>query len=471
MKKLLSFILTVTAVFSLTCSACTKSALPSDNGFNGSGTTEATSPSSPPPANTDSPTTPPSSDSEQTPPGQTPSEVTPPQEDSSGSNSSPSEDEPTNPEPTEPDQGEAPPEENPDENPDETEPQPDEPKVTNTATFFLDNEVYKIVEFSDANEIQMPEVPFRKHYGGEWQSVPQDGKDLKFIAVYKALPYYLTVLGRDGSEITKIEYTVETELAELKSKLPPVPEKEYYDVQWSDFAYLEENAFTRFEYVPKRYYVTFESVNGETVGIVGYTVETDAAEIKKAEPPVPELEGYENGRWEYDLNFTNITVRPVYDKIPDPPEPFTEGLVFSLNEQTNTYAVTAYVGTETSVKIPSVYEGLKVTAINPQAFQDGNLTEIELPPTLETIGKNAFTNCAYLKSLTVPDSVKTIESMAFANCTPLESVSIGKGVSAIAKNTFIKCSNLKSVILSSRETVIAQNAFVQCPNYSVIYAQ
>ncbi len=461
MKKLLLLILTVTAVFSLTCSACAKSALPSDNSFNGSGTTQATSPSTPPTANTGSPTTPPTSNSEQTP-----SEATPPQEDLSGSSSSPSKDEPTNSEPTEPDGSEDPPEENPD----ETEPQPDEPKVTNTATFFLNNEVYKILEFTDANEIQMPEVPFRKHYEGEWQSVPQDGKNLKFIAVYKALPYYLTVLGRDGSEITKIEYNVETDLAELKSMLPPVPEKEYYDVQWSDFAYLDENAFTRFEYVPKKYTVTFQSVNGETVGAIEYTVETDAEDIKKAEPPVPELEGYENGRWEYDLNFTNITVRPVYDKIPDPPEPFTEGLEFALNAQTNTYAVTAYVGTETSVKIPSVYEGLKVTAINPQAFQYGKLTEIELPPTLETIGKNAFTNCAYLKSVTVPDSVKTIESMAFANCTSLESVSIGKGVNVLAKNTFIKCPNLKTVILSSRETKYSAATFVQCPKYSIIYA-
>lgn len=364
--------------------------------------------------------------------------------------------------------------------PDATD-KPDKP-VKHTATFTYKNEVYATREFTDETEIDFPEVPEREHYTGEWKKLSQDDGNLTFSAVYTPVTYYLAVLGEDGGEITKIEYNAETPSEVLNGKLPPLPQKPHYTASWSGYAPFDEAALTRPEYTPIIYSVTFVNAGGETVAVKTYTFENQ--EI--SEPEVPELEGYENGRWQsYKLNFENITVRPVYDKIPDPAETFTEGLVFTLNEVTDSYEITGYTGTETEIKIPSVYEGKSVTAIAESAFSNTSATKITvangvtkimaqafyncsaekiiLPETLEFIGKSAFNSCTKLREITIPDSVTEIEAMSFAGCASLITAKIGVGVKLLPANLFVNCAKLQTVMLASHETKASANTFNNCP--------
>lgn len=71
------------------------------------------------------------------------------------------------------------------------------------------------------------------------------------------------------------------------------------------------------------------------------------------------------------------------------------------------------------IRIPSGMdvEGFRaeVVAISSGAFQNNEqLTNVQLPDTVKSIGENAFAGCNGLTSVTVPDSVQTIGKNAFA---------------------------------------------------------
>jgi len=70
---------------------------------------------------------------------------------------------------------------------------------------------------------------------------------------------------------------------------------------------------------------------------------------------------------------------------------------FELTDYGSYMEVTGYTGMETSIKIPSAYNQKPVTRIAAGAFADASayaeLTSIEIPETIEYIGKNAFSGC------------------------------------------------------------------------------
>ena len=55
-----------------------------------------------------------------------------------------------------------------------------------------------------------------------------------------------------------------------------------------------------------------------------------------------------------------------------------------------------------------------VTAIGNSAFEDCNVTQVQLPDTLTRICAHAFMNCPSLKTVNIPNGVSTIESGAFS---------------------------------------------------------
>lgn len=79
----------------------------------------------------------------------------------------------------------------------------------------------------------------------------------------------------------------------------------------------------------------------------------------------------------------------------------------------------------------------ELTTIPEKAFQgETNLTEIILPNTLTSIGKEAF-NTTRLSSVIIPDSVKTIGFGAFYASILINNVIIGSGVESIGDNAFV----------------------------------
>ena len=87
--------------------------------------------------------------------------------------------------------------------------------------------------------------------------------------------------------------------------------------------------------------------------------------------------------------------------------------------------ITAYIGTETTLTIPSKLEDATVVAIADSAFEGNTkLTSVTLPKTVTSIGASAFEGCSALKTITLSDNVATIGRAAFKNCTSLETMKI-----------------------------------------------
>ena len=124
------------------------------------------------------------------------------------------------------------------------------------------------------------------------------------------------------------------------------------------------------------------------------------------------------------------------------------------------------VSTEvTSVNIPN-----GVTSIGSLAFGGyTSLIRITVPDSVTSIGRSAFSRCTSLASITIPDSVTSIGDMAFDGCTSLVSITIPNSVTIIGRSTFNKCTSLASITIPDSVTSIGRSAFNKCTSLANIY--
>ena len=129
--------------------------------------------------------------------------------------------------------------------------------------------------------------------------------------------------------------------------------------------------------------------------------------------------------------------------------------------------VYGYTGTRKDIRIPPRIQNLPVTHIGPYAFDDKNITSVDIPHSVTYIGLNAFTR-SEIQSVTIPDSVTYIEHMAFSECMNLTSVIIPSSVTVLKNNAFRRCGRLASVVLPDSITSIETETFVGCSLTSIV---
>ena len=116
------------------------------------------------------------------------------------------------------------------------------------------------------------------------------------------------------------------------------------------------------------------------------------------------------------------TTEPNFDHIYNNEEnrPSTETLSsksgFKYHVQNGYITITAYLGNEKTIFIPSAIDGIKVTAIGEDAFKNCSAERIVIPDTVELIDWFAFYSCKCLHEITVPSSVTSIGHGAFDLC-------------------------------------------------------
>lgn len=107
----------------------------------------------------------------------------------------------------------------------------------------------------------------------------------------------------------------------------------------------------------------------------------------------------------------------------------------------------ALCGMET-VTIP---EG--VTEIGDYAFNTcGSLTGVELPKSLRTIGRAAFTGCRSFTDIVIPDGVTEIGVWAFDNCNSLKAITIPASVTTIGSDAIPRGVTIRGVLGSRAHT-------------------
>ena len=95
-------------------------------------------------------------------------------------------------------------------------------------------------------------------------------------------------------------------------------------------------------------------------------------------------------------------------------------------------------------------------------INDKEITSIEIPSSVTTLGDCVFQGCSGLTSLTLPASITEIGSFVFEDCSGLTSLNLPAGITSIGWNAFSGCSGLTSLNLPAGITEICDAAFSGC---------
>lgn len=87
---------------------------------------------------------------------------------------------------------------------------------------------------------------------------------------------------------------------------------------------------------------------------------------------------------------------------------------------------------------------------------------------MKSIGRNIFSYCRKLTTISIPASLNTISLSMFNSCDGLSSVSIPDNISSIEAFAFTDCKNLSSLTLPKNLKKIQDWAFKGCDNISVV---
>ena len=98
---------------------------------------------------------------------------------------------------------------------------------------------------------------------------------------------------------------------------------------------------------------------------------------------------------------------------------------------------------------------VEITEISENTFASVKLTEITLPNSLKTIGKNAFGATYHLKKIVIPDNVETIKTDAFIESW-LTEITLPASLSSIEEGAFFECDKLETVYYKGTQAQWAQ---------------
>ena len=134
-----------------------------------------------------------------------------------------------------------------------------------------------------------------------------------------------------------------------------------------------------------------------------------------------------------------------------------------------TVEIMGYIGSASSLTIPSTLGGRKVTIIGEHAFDNcKNLKSVTIQNGVTSIGYAAFGFCENLTSVTIPNSVISIDTFAFEWCTSLTNVKLQSGITSIGYGAFDGCTNLTSITIPNSVTSIDDCAFRYCNNLTSV---
>ena len=145
-----------------------------------------------------------------------------------------------------------------------------------------------------------------------------------------------------------------------------------------------------------------------------------------------------------------------------------------VNQYQKTVSVTQYKPAPKGEGIipPKVYQypGIEYTVIEVEAsaFKDcTELTSIQLPNTIKSIGSYAFYNCSSLTTANIPELVYEIQDYTFA-LSGLRSFDIPNNITKIGSHAFYSCSELRDINISNNVLEIGEVAFSKCSNLNSI---
>ena len=116
--------------------------------------------------------------------------------------------------------------------------------------------------------------------------------------------------------------------------------------------------------------------------------------------------------------------------------------------------------------LKSVTLPITLTEIGNSMFENcSSLINVNFPSDnqIETIGADAFKNCALLSEVILPEKLRLIEARAFQNCTSLSEIILPENLEKIVSQAFEDCTNLTDITIYDKVTSIPTSAFKNIP--------
>jgi len=122
-----------------------------------------------------------------------------------------------------------------------------------------------------------------------------------------------------------------------------------------------------------------------------------------------------------------------------------------------------------SPKIPfTVVINSNITTISGQAFMDSGVEKINIPPSVTSIGSQAFYGCQKLKEINIP--VERLYAGTFSGCESLEKIYVSKKLTDIWNDAFLNCGSLKDVYYEGTQEEWQQiNGYENVPSGATIH--
>lgn len=131
-------------------------------------------------------------------------------------------------------------------------------------------------------------------------------------------------------------------------------------------------------------------------------------------------------------------------------------------------SITLYSGEEEIINVPGEIDGYTVSTIGKKAFYNCVYSKtINLPDSVKTIDTSAFENCIVLETIDL-SSVESIGSRAFYNCLELKTVVTGDDLLSVGGSAFRECNALESISFSSEKITFATSAFIECESLTKV---
>lgn len=100
---------------------------------------------------------------------------------------------------------------------------------------------------------------------------------------------------------------------------------------------------------------------------------------------------------------------------------------------------------------------------------DKSIEELILPEGVLGIADKGFENCVQLKEVQLPNTLERLGKASFKGCKSLEKIVIPEGITVIPEECFEGCENLKEVHLPNSLVRIEHRAFFRCRKLKRIY--
>ena len=98
------------------------------------------------------------------------------------------------------------------------------------------------------------------------------------------------------------------------------------------------------------------------------------------------------------------------------------------------------------------------------------LKHVQLPSTLESIGRYAFWYCNGLTAMPSAPGLKTMDLCAFSSCLNMTEVVLPEGLQSIGESAFTTCQKLTSVTIPRSLRFVSVGAFNYCSKLQTVYA-